>query len=180
MHRFHPRMKTSALVASTSKTLTAAITITIAIAAAAALADNKRPSRFEQDLKRSTDTIQAQKIERTKLSLDQAEKRALEFSDEAARHCADIKEAETAAIGNGRGPIFPFRAFRSANSTEIEEAKKPYEEEIKDVQTETRRKIKEILEEGQEAVESIEQSAAHVHKGIHEFTPDKVRTLKSN
>ncbi len=160
--------------------ITIAITITVASAAIPALAEDKHPSRFEQDLKRSTNTIEAQKIERTKLSLDQAEKRALELSEEAARHCADIKEAETAAIGNGRGPIFPFRAFRSANSTEIEEAKKPYEDEIIEVQTDTRRKIKEILQEGQEAVQAIEQSAAHVHKGIHEFAPDKVRTRKSN
>lgn len=151
------------------------LVICVAVACAAAHADEKHPTSFERDLKRSTETIQAQKIERTKLSLDQAEKRALEISDEAARHCADIKEAETAAIGNGRGPIFPFRAFRSANSTEIEEAKKPYEDEIVNVQTETRRKIKEILDEGQEAVNAIEQSAAHVHKGIHEFAPDKVR-----
>ncbi len=157
-----------------SKTLSTLL-ICLVVPSLTAYADDKHPSSFERDLKRSTETIQAQKIERTKLSLDQAEKRALEISDEAARHCADIKEAETAAIGNGRGPIFPFRAFRSANSTEIEEAKKPYEDEIVNVQTETRRKIKEILEEGQEAVNAIEQSAAHVHKGIHEFAPDKVR-----
>lgn len=157
-----------------SKTFIASV-IFLAFTAAGAYAEDKRPSGFERDLKRSTETIQAQKIERTKLSLDQAEKRALEISDEAARHCADIKEAETSAIGNGRGPIFPFRAFRTATTTEIEEAKKPYEDEIVNVRTETRRKIKEILEEGQEAVNAIEQSAAHVHKGIHEFAPDKVR-----
>jgi len=172
----------SALVSSSPKwsalvpSALTAITLATVPIQPPAHADTKHLSRFEQDLKRSTETIQSQKIERAKLSLDQAEKRALEISDEAERQCTTIKEEETTMIGNGRGPAFPFRAFRSATSEEIEEAKKPYEDQIKGVHTETQRKIKEILNEGQQAVDAIEQSATHVHKGVHEFAPDRVRS----
>lgn len=144
-----------------------------------AFADGKHPTRFEQDLKRSTESIDAQRIERAKMSLDQAEKRAMEISNEATRKCNEIKEEETSMIGNGRGPIFPFRAFRGATSAEIEEAKKPYEDQIQNVHTDTQRRIKEILEEGQQAVNAIEQSAQHVHKGVHEYAPDSVHKFKS-
>jgi len=144
-----------------------------------ACADGKHPSRFEQDLKRSTETIDAQKIEHAKMSLQQAEKRALEISSEAERKCNAIKEEENAMIGDGRGPVFPFRAFRTASSSEIEEAKKPYEDQIQSVHTDTQRRIKEILDEGQQAVDAIEQSAAHVHKGVHEYAPNTVRKFKS-
>ncbi|RTL38739.1 MAG: hypothetical protein EKK48_20055 [Candidatus Melainabacteria bacterium] len=144
-----------------------------------AYADGKHPSRFEQDLKRSTETIDAQKIEHAKMSLQQAEKRALEISSEAERKCNAIKEEENAMIGDGRGPVFPFRAFRTASSSEIEEAKKPYEDQIQSVHTDTQRRIKEILDEGQQAVDAIEQSAAHVHKGVHEYAPNTVRKFKS-
>lgn len=141
-------------------------------------AQKKQLSRFEQDLKRSTETIQAQRIERAKQTLEQASKRAQEISDEASGRCKTLKEEETAMIGNGRGPAFPFRAFRQATPEEIEEAKRPYEEQIKSVEADTARRIQDILDEGQRAVDAIEQSAAHVHKGVHEFAPDAPRKQK--
>ncbi len=135
-------------------------------------------SRFQAELKKSTEAINAQRIERTRLNIEQSEKRALEISEESDRHCAAIKEEETQMIGDGRGPAFPFRSYRKATTEEITEAKKPYEEQVKEVRTDTERRIREVLDEGHRAAEAIEQSAAHVHNGVRELAPNLVRPIK--
>jgi hypothetical protein len=137
-----------------------------------------QPSRFQQELKKSTEMIQKQRLERAQVSIQQAEKRALEIDAEGERRCQAIKDEEKVMVGDGRGLVFPLRQFRKASDEEIEAARKPYEEQVKSVHADTERRIREILDEGHNAATSVEQSAAHVHKGIRELSPpnsDKVR-----
>jgi hypothetical protein len=135
--------------------------------------------QFRAELKKSTETIKAQRLERTRLNIEQAEKRALEISDQSERHCTSIKEEENKMIGDGRGPAFQFREYRTATTEEIAEARKPYEEQVKEVRTDTERRIREVLDEGHRAADAIEQSAAHVHNGVRELAPNLVQPIKA-
>jgi hypothetical protein len=137
-------------------------------------------SRFQQELKKSTELIQKQRLERSQLSIQQAEKRALEIDAEGERRCKEIQEEEKVMVGDGRGLIFPLRQFRKASDEEIEVARKPYEEQVKSVHADTERRIREILDEGHNAATSVEQSAAHLHRGIREFSPPNADKVRSN